>query len=69
MDGLWINFEKTSYHITPHKKEYHERYREVKSSQELKAQKFLSVTAPKQEKIYNKIVELDSLALQSPRFH
>ena len=28
MDGLWINFEKTSYHITPHKKEYHERYRE-----------------------------------------
>lgn len=38
-------------------------------SQELKAQKFHSVTAPKQEKIYNKIVELDSLALQSPRFH
>lgn len=28
MDRLWINFEKTSYHITPHKKEYHERYRE-----------------------------------------
>ena len=33
-------------------------------SQELKAQKFLSVTAPKQT-----IVELDRLALQSPRFH
>ena len=34
-------------------------------SQELKAQKFLSVTAPKQEKIYNKIVELDSLISSS----
>ena len=66
MDKFWKDIIS---HYTTKKNTTKDTEKNKVLSQELKAQKFLSVTAPKQEKIYNKIVELDSLALQSPRFH